>query len=322
MISKNWHRLTRIFAICYFALLFFFLFVGFDRSSGVSRDGYFYNFAVEPIVPFQFSGLLHNPFMLFQLGNYLAFIPCGLLLPYLRGWGFLRLTATFLVGMTIVETTQMLTGLGRFDVNDIIINALGYLTGYAAWTIGKLFGGKEFSLKRWIYTASSCTLLIALFLAAPSIVERTMQLQTEGTEIPLANLSSPTGNVRWEQTPQELLNTSKEAESSAVSYLHAWSEDGTEILEYPLDGNYVRFYTSGTVEGGTGGSARFLVDGEVVYEFSYQGEEGQTFDIDQVELDVRHAQRLKIELTKPDENVDGKVMLWDARLLQRKNADG
>ncbi|WP_051507043.1 VanZ family protein [Saccharibacillus sacchari] len=311
------HRLLNAAAAFYFALLLYFLFFGFGRSEKAAKGVCFYNLSLEAIEPFRFAGLLHNPFMLFQLGNYLAFIPCGLLLPMLTRWGPLKLIGTFLLGNLLVETLQLLTGLGRFDINDVVLNASGFLTGYAAWAIGKYLGGAVFGFKRIAYTAASAVLLASIFLAAPSAAERMVQRYAEAGEIALENLQPSEGTVRWEKVPAGLEQTGA-ADDPYAPKLHAWSGEGTETLHYELDGGYVRFQAYGTVEGGTGGGIAFIVDGEPVYEFSFQGADGDVFDTEKIEFDVRNARELTIELSRPEDGSNGSVLLWEAGLVERK----
>ena len=65
-------------------------------------------------------------------GNIIAFMPLGFLLPLLKDlWkGPIRITIlSFLVSLT-AETIQLIFHVGRFDVDDMILNTLGGLLGY------------------------------------------------------------------------------------------------------------------------------------------------------------------------------------------------
>jgi glycopeptide antibiotics resistance protein len=65
-------------------------------------------------------------------GNIVGFIPLGFLLPLLfapcRRW-WKTFAAIFLVSLGF-ETVQLLTGLGIFDVDDLILNVTGGMIGY------------------------------------------------------------------------------------------------------------------------------------------------------------------------------------------------
>lgn len=66
------------------------------------------------------------------LGNVLAFMPYGFLLPLLnRAYRRLYAIATlsFLFSL-IIETAQLLLKVGVFDVDDILMNSLGGIFGY------------------------------------------------------------------------------------------------------------------------------------------------------------------------------------------------
>ncbi|WP_455662520.1 VanZ family protein [Pradoshia sp.] len=65
-------------------------------------------------------------------GNIIAFMPLGLLLPLLsdRWKGAFRITIlSFFVSLT-VETIQLTFHVGRFDVDDMLLNTIGGLLGY------------------------------------------------------------------------------------------------------------------------------------------------------------------------------------------------
>lgn len=72
------------------------------------------------------------------LGNLLGFIPFGFLLPVAIPW-FRRL-GPMLLAIVVVslgfETAQLVTGLGIFDVDDLLLNSAGALAGYILYSIG------------------------------------------------------------------------------------------------------------------------------------------------------------------------------------------
>ena len=75
------------------------------------------------------------------LGNLLPFIPFGFLLPiaYPRIKAFFKV---FLVGMfavLFIEIFQYMTRLGSFDIDDIILNMVGVLSGYGTFGLVNMF---------------------------------------------------------------------------------------------------------------------------------------------------------------------------------------
>lgn len=66
------------------------------------------------------------------LGNFIGFVPFGILLPLFLPWfrhGVKILLAGFLLSLGY-ETFQLYTGLGVWDVDDLILNTAGALAGY------------------------------------------------------------------------------------------------------------------------------------------------------------------------------------------------
>jgi len=71
-------------------------------------------------------------------GNILLFVPAGWLLP--RIWGklrnFFRFIALCAGVIFLVETVQLFTLLGRFDIDDLILNLAGMVLGFILFHLG------------------------------------------------------------------------------------------------------------------------------------------------------------------------------------------
>lgn len=65
-------------------------------------------------------------------GNIVLFIPLGVCIPVLfrKCRSFLKLTVTVILILFAVELMQLVTRVGTFDVDDIILNTLGAWIGY------------------------------------------------------------------------------------------------------------------------------------------------------------------------------------------------
>lgn len=74
------------------------------------------------------------------VGNVVMFIPAGWLLPGIwKGHrNFFQFFATTLAAILIIELTQLLTLLGSFDVDDVILNMAGLILGYLAYILTHL----------------------------------------------------------------------------------------------------------------------------------------------------------------------------------------
>jgi len=73
-------------------------------------------------------------------GNVLGFLPLGFLLPFVlfHRWGVaLSILSVCLLSIAF-EYIQLYTGCGVFDVDDILLNSLGGITGALLWGLGQL----------------------------------------------------------------------------------------------------------------------------------------------------------------------------------------
>lgn len=69
------------------------------------------------------------------LGNVILFIPLGIFLPKLslRLQGFWKMLLATAGIILLVESVQVLTLLGRCDIDDLILNLTGAAIGYGIW---------------------------------------------------------------------------------------------------------------------------------------------------------------------------------------------
>ncbi|MEK4665102.1 VanZ family protein [Priestia sp. FSL H7-0729] len=82
---------------------------------------------------------IHRPGTAIHLvGNVLAFIPLGIFIPVLTGNKLFSGVKVFLLSLILslgYEVTQLVTGMGIFDVDDLLLNTLGGLIGYIIFTM-------------------------------------------------------------------------------------------------------------------------------------------------------------------------------------------
>jgi len=127
--------------ILYTIMLIYLMFFGFGR---ITYSDYLYN-----LVPFKsiresfeiyifyvknYPDIASNSFRNFAInifGNIGMFIPFGILLPIIFDGKFLKSFIIFEIGIIIVELTQYQTRRGVCDIDDFILNTIGFLTGYA-----------------------------------------------------------------------------------------------------------------------------------------------------------------------------------------------
>lgn len=79
------------------------------------------------------------------VGNVVVFIPLGYLLPriYRRAQNIFLCMGLALLFVVLIEVFQLLSALGSFDVDDIILNCGGALLGFIFFHICKTFWGSE-----------------------------------------------------------------------------------------------------------------------------------------------------------------------------------
>lgn len=94
------------------------------------------NFTPFKTIGYYLSGHANLPIVIQNIGgNIILFSPLGFLMPFLRP-SFVRarrIAAISFVASLILEVVQVLTGLGSFDVDDLLLNVLGGMIGFLAW---------------------------------------------------------------------------------------------------------------------------------------------------------------------------------------------
>lgn len=139
--------------ICYMVLLVYFLFFSEEYGRTASYTSYRINlhlfaeirryFAYRDTIGFAY-------FLINMFGNVIAFMPFGFLLPvmyreqrkgvvysghYFRS--FLFVTCMGFMVSLLVETVQLITKVGCFDVDDLFLNTAGVMLGYLCYYISK-----------------------------------------------------------------------------------------------------------------------------------------------------------------------------------------
>ncbi len=76
-------------------------------------------------------------------GNVLVFVPFGFLLPWADKsyWALWKVLGGIFVFSAGIEVFQLLTALGSFDVDDILLNCLGGMAGYRLYCFGRKISG-------------------------------------------------------------------------------------------------------------------------------------------------------------------------------------
>lgn len=135
--QKRHRRIGTIFFLLYLLGLCYCLFLA-DIFGRTGDHNYAYN-----LVPFREIKrfLLHSrklgikSVFINLAGNIICFIPFGFYLP-IQSRRFRRIGSIFLTGFAVsllIETIQLVTRVGCFDVDDMILNTLGCVIGYSMY---------------------------------------------------------------------------------------------------------------------------------------------------------------------------------------------
>lgn len=85
------------------------------------------------------------------IGNIVAFVPLGMLIPLLLhsrlSSGILVVFCSLLLSLSY-EVTQLLTGIGIFDVDDLLLNTFGGVCGYILFAIPAFIAKSLFQTKK------------------------------------------------------------------------------------------------------------------------------------------------------------------------------
>ncbi len=81
--------------------------------------------------------------IIYLVGNLVGFVPLGYFLPrlFVRQRRFLTFLVTALLAIAFLELVQVFSMNGSFDVDDIILNAIGASVGY--WMVRKTFAKQK-----------------------------------------------------------------------------------------------------------------------------------------------------------------------------------
>ena len=140
--EKSRHRiLGLILFVLYLILLIYFLFFAEEmRRNPQIREGYSYNLTLFKEIRrfYEHREILgYRALFLNIFGNVLAFMPFGFFLPMI--WKrtdrlFLTAVSSFLMSLC-VETVQLVSRLGSFHVDDLLLNTIGGVLGFLAYRL-------------------------------------------------------------------------------------------------------------------------------------------------------------------------------------------
>jgi len=118
-----------ILLIMYMLLLVYWMLLGFGRTPQLH-----YQYNLLPLTTiiemFQLYPLFSKPLLINIIGNIIVFVPFGILLPILINKKLTILLVIFLIGLSVMELSQLLLRRGSLDIDDYILNSIGFMLGY------------------------------------------------------------------------------------------------------------------------------------------------------------------------------------------------
>ena len=162
------HLGTMLFVL-YILLLIYFLFFS-EEYGRVAAEERVYRYNLIPFVEIRRFWTYREQLGVFAVvtnlfGNVIGFIPYGFILPVRRAWrtehnrpvistviarkcrsGFFIILSGFGFSL-VVETIQLITKVGCFDVDDLILNTLGAALGYLAFAVCNYLRRKRYGKK-------------------------------------------------------------------------------------------------------------------------------------------------------------------------------
>ncbi|WP_340025274.1 VanZ family protein [Paenibacillus sp. FSL K6-1096] len=299
----------------YTVLTLFFLFAGFNRSAALPETGLRYRLAFDGI-PLIFPGYGYSELWVFNLGNYLAFVPFGLVIPLLVRCRFLPFLLVFLAAITGVELIQMVTRLGAFDINDIVINTLGAAVGYGAQRLIR----RDRTTRRGILKLlSSGAVLTLLVYSAVSGINYYLD-HGRGEIRALDQLPTKRGEIQWEQR----LNSFTMAQEQIEPAINLYSPDHPGLHEFSLrlDGQYKELAGNFGVPDnaipakGSGTSSVIIsADGEELYSLDANIAPGENQPLS-FQVSVEGKQELIITVKTDAADPRTHAVLWDLTLTE------
>lgn len=142
--KQNIRLLGSFLFFCYLLALIYFLF--FAESYGRAMQNREYAYNLQPFLEIRRFWRYREQLGVFAVfanlaGNVIGFIPFGMILPVIRPrtGTFFRILLLSLEFSLCVETIQLIFKVGSFDVDDLMLNTLGGVTGYLLfWVCNKI----------------------------------------------------------------------------------------------------------------------------------------------------------------------------------------
>lgn len=313
MYEGKLRKITLTLLVVYALLTLFFLFIGFGR--GYQSETMRFNLVFEKIP-------LHYPFgrafsiWFFDMGNFIVFIPFGIVIPLLYRCTFAKFILYFLISITFIEVVQMITCLGAFDVNDITINTVGAIVGFCSQ---RVIVSQKDELKGMIkIIISSIAFSIITFIVIASINK---YMETPGSSVALNDYSNTIDNLILDEDLSDFVVNQEPIKPQDNKY---GLNHPSEITITQLNGDYkeitgyIAIPDDEFLEDSDGRmKITFISEGIEIYGLSFEKnkDENQYLTF-QAPLDGVNRLEIHFSYDGSDTNLSSKTVLWDTYLIE------
>ncbi|MWV42649.1 hypothetical protein GRF59_03330 [Paenibacillus sp. HJL G12] len=294
----------------YTLLTLYFIFIGFQRGS-LSQDPSLRFNVIPGGIPLHLPIGRDYRIWVFEWSNFLAFIPFGILIPLLFRCTFFRFIGFFILSITILETLQMISRLGAFDIDDIIINTIGAAVGYASQ---RLVVHHRFSMK-----AMCRIILTAVVISAGTIIVvggiNQYVEHGEGKTVALNDLALAKGTVLWDESLTGF--TADQTKVEPRINLYSRKNVKNNAFSYQLKGQYARMSGYAAIPDDVNNASTgrtqitFTADGTEIYELVLGEHHPDSFHIP-----LHGVDKLTISFYTDNPNPDVNVVMWDTTLTE------
>ncbi|MEK3834475.1 MULTISPECIES: VanZ family protein [unclassified Paenibacillus] len=299
MVKQRKNLLT--VTILYTLFVLYFMFFAFGR--GEASDHTVYTFIFMPdnflLLPYP-SDLLHPSLMsMVGFGNTLAFVPFGILIPWLYRVGFVRFITLFFIAILVLETIQALTFLGSFDINDALQNSVGAALGFGAYKLG--FRNRSLGRNLVATAISGLVLFIALWGLGAAVDK--ILTKVEGPFTAIMEWTDTSGNSSADKPDSIQINGQK---IPLRSNLYGAEGGDSRTFTYKSEGQTIFSFTFGNPEPTDySGEISITRDGQEILNYTgdFQRTNPEQYPV-VYEMPVEPGDELKI-------TIKGGLKVWD-----------
>jgi len=315
MYQGKLRKITIILLAAYTLLTIYFLYIGFGRAAFIQSSTFRYNLVFGGI-PLHFPMGRDFQIWFFELGNFLAFIPFGIVIPLLYRCSFIRFIIVFILSITLLETLQMVSRLGAFDVDDIIINTLGAAVGFWA----QRFVSHDRDTFKGFYKILITAAVLSI-VAISSIGGINQYLSKGGGEVAALNdLTLTGGTVLWDDSLSSFTVNGQKIEPQ--TNLYSRKNTRTNEFTYRLNGNYGKIagyvvIPDDVIDTANQGNSDiiFIADGTEIYSIGLSAKSGEN-QLISFEIPLNGAAELTIQFSNSGLNPITNAVMWDVMLTE------